>query len=136
MGYTGEVTLYHFIMVAAHLLCSLHVPQATRRQQLACGSASWRQRAPAQRGVVSCLAYAAKSSPGVDKINKADLETLAKDILNKENEIKNAFQPGRPMPKVRNLENVIQESSITAFVWDVYLAQGYAAWEAGSKSVS
>ena len=31
---------------------------------------------------------------------KVELEAMARDILEKENELKNAFQPGRPMPTV------------------------------------
>eukprot|EP00892_Ulva_mutabilis_P006144 jgi/Ulvmu1/3901/UM018_0123.1 len=32
------------------------------------------------------------------KSTKVELEAIARDILEKENELKNAFQPGRPMP--------------------------------------
>lgn len=45
-----------------------------------------------------------------------ELETLAREILNKENEIKNAFQPGRPMPKVSSLSQGNVKAAINVLV--------------------
>ena len=89
-------------MVTAFLPCTVHAPK--RRQQPAFGSTAERKRAPVQRRREACIAHVSDVTAGSGmssgKSDKLELETLAREILNKENEIKNAFQPGRPMPKV------------------------------------
>lgn len=92
----------------------MHAPK--RRQPPAFGSTSWRKRAPVQRGSEACIAHVSNVTAGSGKSDKMELETLAREILNKENEIKNAFQPGRPMPKVSSLSQGNVKAAINVLV--------------------
>lgn len=97
--YAGRFPFLPAIMVTACALFSLRAP-LRGQQQSVCGGASTRGITHQRRD--ACIAHVSSSTIGVGRNDKVELETLAREILNKENEIKNAFQPGRPMPKVRS----------------------------------
>ena len=88
-------------MEAAFLPGTVHAPK--RRQRSAFGSASCkRKRAPVQQRCEACIAHVSDSTAGSGTNDKIELETLAREVLNREKEMQNPVRPGRPfgMPKV------------------------------------